>query len=96
MTAPVRWTGPLSALGPDALRTLLCRGRVDSGERELRTQVAAIVADVRARGDVALRELARRFDGVVLDALEVPQQSVRAALDRQPAPLRKALELDKN
>ncbi len=92
MTAPVRWTGPLAALGPDALRTLLRRGHVDSGERELRAQVAAIVADVRARGDVALRELARRFDGVALDALEVPRQTVRAALDRQPAPLRKALE----
>jgi histidinol dehydrogenase len=92
VTAPVRWTGSLTALGPDALRTLLCRGHVDSGERELRAKVAAIVADVRARGDVALRELARRFDGVALDALEVPQQTVRAALDRQPAPLRKALE----
>jgi exo-1,4-beta-D-glucosaminidase len=41
VNAPVRWTGPLSALGADALRTLLCRGHVDSGERELRIQLAA-------------------------------------------------------
>jgi len=44
------------------------------------------------RGDAALRELARRFDGVQLASLEVPREVVRAALDRQPPSLRRALE----
>ncbi|MGZ6139306.1 MAG: histidinol dehydrogenase [Myxococcaceae bacterium] len=92
MSVPVRWTGPLSALGPDALRALLSRGQVDAGEREIRSQVGALVAEVRSRGDAALRDLARRFDGVSLVSLEVPREVVRAALDRQPLALRRALE----
>ena len=62
MSAVVRWTGRLSTLGPDDLRSLLSRGRAD-GERELREQVSALVADVRTRGDAALRDLgAKRTD----------------------------------
>ncbi len=47
--------------------------------------------DVRARGDVALRELTERFDGARIDALRVPDDDVRAALDAIPADLRAAL-----
>lgn len=36
---------------------------------ELLTRVAALITDVRSRGDVALREQAERFDRVALDAL---------------------------
>src|SRR5262249_35260260 len=43
-------------------------------------------------GDAALRDLARRFDRVSLDALEVPRAAVRAALERQPPALRRAME----
>ena len=92
MSATVRWTGPLSALAPDALRTLLARGHGDSGERDLRAQVAGLVTEVRTRGDAALHELARKYDGVSLVSLEVPRDAVRAALDRQPPALRRALE----
>ncbi len=92
MSAPVRWTGPLSALGPEALRALLSRGQADSEERQLRGQVAALVAEVRARGDAALRDFARRFDRVALESLEVPREAVRAALERQPPALRRAME----
>ena len=92
MSAPVRWTGPLSALGNGSLRELLSRGRLDSGEKELRAQVAALIDDVRVRGDAALREMARRFDRVELGSLEVPRAAVRAALDRQPPALRRAME----
>jgi histidinol dehydrogenase len=88
----VRWTGPLSALGPDALRALLSRSLGDTVERDFRSQVGALVAEVRAHGDAALRDLARRFDGVQLASLEVPREVVRAALDRQPLALRRALE----
>jgi histidinol dehydrogenase len=92
MSAAVRWTGRLSALGPDDLRVLLSRGRADAGERDLQAQVALLVADVRSRGDEALRDLARRFDQVTLESLEVPREVVRAALDRQPPALRRAME----
>ena len=52
--------------------------------------VQAILADVRARGDVAVRELTARFDGVELDAFRV---DTAGALERLPAPLREALEV---
>lgn len=38
---------------------------------ELLTRVAALITDVRSRGDVALREQAERFDKVALDALRL-------------------------
>lgn len=56
-------------------------------------EVRALLADVRARGDVALRELTARFDGAEIDALRVPPADVAAALDAIPAELRAALEV---
>ncbi|MHB8244894.1 MAG: histidinol dehydrogenase [Acidimicrobiales bacterium] len=53
--------------------------------------VRAIVADVRARGDEALREYTKRFDGADIDALSVPRDHASAALDRIPSDLRVAL-----
>jgi histidinol dehydrogenase len=55
--------------------------------------VAAIVADVRARGDDALREYTERFDGFRPDALVVPDADLDGALNRIDADLRKSLEL---
>ena len=52
--------------------------------------VKAIIADVRERGDAAVRELTARFDGVTLDEFVVPTDG---ALDRIPAALRDALEV---
>ena len=54
--------------------------------------VRAIVADVRARGDVALRELTERFDGCRLDDLRVPESECRRALAAQPPAVRRALD----
>jgi histidinol dehydrogenase len=56
-------------------------------------EVRALLADVRARGDVALRELTERFDGARIDALRVPPEEVAAALEAIPADLRAALEV---
>lgn len=56
------------------------------------SEVAALLARVRAEGDGALREFARRFDGTALDALEVPRESWKAALDALEPELRAALE----
>ena len=41
--------------------------------------VRGVLADVRRRGDGALRELTERFDGARLDALRIPEQDVKGA-----------------
>ncbi|MCC7358372.1 MAG: histidinol dehydrogenase [Anaerolineales bacterium] len=59
-------------------RTLLRRRPIDADD-QYTTPVAAIVADVRARGDAALRDYTARFDRVQLDDLRV--QHPERALD---------------
>ena len=55
--------------------------------------VQAILADVRARGDEAVRELTEKFDGARFDELRVPPGEVAGALARIPAELREALSV---
>src|SRR5690606_31518625 len=59
---------------------------------EVERVVAAIIADVRERGDDALREQALRYDGVTLEAVEVPSEAGAAALDALDPDVRRALE----
>ena len=57
--------------------------------------VAAILADVKARGDAAVLEYTARFDGVAAQSLadlEIPNAELQAALARIPAVRRAALE----
>lgn len=57
--------------------------------------VAAILADVKTRGDAAVLEYTARFDGVKagsLAELEIPRAELQAALKRIPAVRREALE----
>jgi len=54
--------------------------------------VAPILADVRARGAAALRDLAERFDGVRPVHLRVPASSIVAAVDELDPAVRAALE----
>jgi histidinol dehydrogenase len=54
--------------------------------------VQAILADVRSRGDAAVREATERFDGVALDDFRVPQAELDDALAAIPPLLREALE----
>jgi histidinol dehydrogenase len=54
--------------------------------------VRSIIADVRARGDAALRDLTARLDGAAIDDVRVPPAAVPAALDQVPGRLREALE----
>ena len=58
-------------------------------------RVAAILADVRARGDAAVLEYTQRLDGVSaarVAELEIPHADLRAALEAIPTRQRKALE----
>ena len=56
-------------------------------------EVQAILAEVEARGDDALREFTERFDRVTVDEVRVPPEQVKAALDEIPDALRAALEV---
>lgn len=87
---PFRIHKPLAALTPDDRAILLDRST--STDDSVRTRTAEIIRRVRAEGDAALRDMAARFDGVTLEALEVPRRDCRAALDRLPRDLRAALD----
>ena len=55
--------------------------------------VDRILADVRHRGDAALREWSQRLDGSAPKNFAVPVKKLQAALEQLPADLREALEL---
>ena len=64
-------------------------------DAQLDATVAAILADVRKRGDVALLEYTQRFDRFSVSsaaALELPRGELRAAFEGLPAAQRSALE----
>jgi histidinol dehydrogenase len=67
--------------------------RPDLGADEPVAAVRAILADVRASGDVALRELTARFDGVAVDDLAVPHDELKRSLDAIDPEVRGALEV---
>ncbi len=72
------------------LSPLTARGQsVDASAVE---GVRAIIAEVRGRGDAALRDLTEHFDRCTIDDLRVPGDELRAALDNAPAEFRAALE----
>ena len=52
----------------------------------------AIIDDVRARGDKAVREYCARFDGVELESFRLPQEQLDAALDQVDATFLAALK----
>ena len=54
--------------------------------------VREVLAEVRKRGDTAVREYTERFDRVAIDDLRVPPDDLARALSALPAPLRAALE----
>jgi histidinol dehydrogenase len=84
----------------ELLTVLDRRGRVDpaadlprpgpSGE-EPGAVVRDIIADVRERGDDALRDLTRELDGAVIDRIDVPAEELRAAAGRVPVAVSDAL-----
>ena len=73
----------------DVWQSLMTRAVAET--RELHDTVAAIIADVRSRGDVALREMAARFDGVQLGSLKVTADDIAEAVDAVPHELKNAI-----
>jgi histidinol dehydrogenase len=62
-----------------------------AADEDVTAAVRAIIADVRARGDAALRELTQRFDGCTIDDLRVPRTALERALARATPAFRAAL-----
>lgn len=67
-----------NTLDESAKREALARPAQARAE-ELKQGVAAIVAQVRARGDAALRELSAKYDRCALDVIEVTAAEIDAA-----------------
>ena len=86
----LRFDGPAAALGTADRAALLDRST--SSDAGVRDTTADIVARVQREGDAALFELARTFDRVELEQLEVPRDAWRRALDRLAPELRRAME----
>lgn len=55
---------------------------VKSAAREVRDTVEATLADIEARGDVAVRELSNRFDGLDRDDYRLSQREIDACLSQ--------------
>lgn len=89
-TQRLRFSGSVDDLSDGDRDALFARAANEDASIVQRT--AAIVEDVRLRGDDALRDLASALDGASLDSLEVPRATVRRALDETPSDVRRALE----
>jgi histidinol dehydrogenase len=64
----------------------------DDGD-QCQADVAAILSEVRSGGDSAVRGFTKRFDGLDLDELRVPEEEIQAALGRVPRELQEALDV---
>lgn len=64
------------------LRDIRCITKRDQAESEdIRKAVEAILADIEQRGDAAVREYTKRFDGVDLDSFLVSPEEIDDAVD---------------
>lgn len=89
-TSPFAVRGALDSLDAAACARLFDRGRATDATVE--HDVRRIIEDVRARGDAALRDMALRFDGARLEAIEVPRERCEGALRELDPDVRAALE----
>ena len=92
MSAPVelRAFGALSSLDAPIRRAIVDRASTTDGT--VRERTASLIAQVRERGDEALRQFARDFDRVTLTTLDVPRAAWDTALATLDPALRASLE----
>jgi histidinol dehydrogenase len=69
---------------------ILQRPRLDHSVLE--DQVKKIIREVAEKGDQAVRSCTREFDGVEIEALEVPSREIRAAAEKVSGPLKRAID----
>ncbi len=77
----------------DALKPEEILNRDIRAEADVEATVDAIIADVRARGDEALKEYALKFDHAQLDDLRVSQQEIDEAFAAMEPDFLKTLEM---
>ncbi len=93
MTAPgptLAADGALQDLDATVRRRLL--ERRPSDEEDVREVTRRMLERVREEGDEALRDFARRFDGVEPTGLDVPRRAWKEALDRLDPEVKRGLE----
>lgn len=73
-------------------RTAALRRPEQQTGMETSRAVAALIAEVRANGDAALRTMTERFDGVSLESFAVPEEEIATAAEVLPASLRGAID----
>jgi histidinol dehydrogenase len=86
----LRARGRVADLSDDQSAVLLDRSTTPDPEAS--ATVVSILADVHARGDISLVEMAERFDGIALETLEVPREAWAEALTELDPAVRTALE----
>jgi histidinol dehydrogenase len=91
MTASIRYCGALRDCPAKVQQDLLNRLAAAS-DSSVSSATSAIIERVLRSGDAALLELAKEFDGVSLNSLEVPTRTLRKALDDLQPQVRSALE----
>jgi len=82
--------GRVSALGAEDRTRLF--DRATSSDTAIRETTAQLIAQVQERGDAALVEMAQRFDGVSLEAIEIPRARWDEALTSLAPDLRQAMQ----
>lgn len=60
---------------------------VDAGTEEQRAAVKSIIADVKQRGDEAIRHFTEKFDGIHVDRLKVDKDEIKLAYEQIEADL---------
>lgn len=85
-----RYASAISDLAAQDRDSLLRRAK--ESDSDVRERTANILRRVRLDGDRALFEMAREYDGVALESLEVPSDVRRRALASLDSDVRKALE----
>ena len=63
-----------------------------SSSQDVSGVVSPIIADVRSRGDQALRDYTKKFDGVDIDSIEVPRSEIEAAFNASDPEFIRVLE----
>ena len=86
----LRFCGKLAELSDEERRPLFNRSA--AVDEVTRRTTSAIITRVQSNGDDALRALAREFDGVALDSVEVAPSDIKRALGSLDRGVRRAMD----
>lgn len=84
----------LSDLDPEKIKELCTRNA--DGNNNIRSAVESIIEDVKANGDDALRSLAEKFDGVILDCLYIGKKEIEQIASKAGDREKQAIQLAYN